>query len=137
MAAEGNLVIDISEGQMRAVLPPLQVDSSESESEPEHEPETEALEILLEDVQASYTMILHHLDVCTRGLKEMEAQRRAAITREIELTGAIERAKEAPGRFGVALLEELEKLDATGRPKPEASDALSNGHAESLPASSH
>lgn len=145
-AAEGNLVIDISEesgeGRMRAVLPaslpPLQVDPEESE--PEHEPETEALEIVLEDIQSSYTAIVQHLDVCVKGLKEMDAQRRALATREIELTGAIDRATAASGRFGTALLEELEKLDATGRSKSEASEAvdtLSNGHAESLPASSH
>jgi hypothetical protein len=124
-----NQVINISGDMMRAIDP-------EPESESDVEPETEALDILMEDVTASYAAIVQHLDTCVKGLKEMEAARSAAAAREIELTGALEKAQRS-ARFGAALLAELEKLDATGRAKVEASELLSNGHAESLPTNGH
>ena len=135
MAAERNQIIEISGDIMRAVmppsLPPLEVDPEESD----YEPETEALEALLEDMQTAYASVVQHLGKCTRGLKEMDAALKATAVQELELSGAIGRAKEGDGRFGTTLLAELEKLDARGRVTSEASDTLSNGHAESLPAS--
>lgn len=100
--------------------------------EPDFEPETEALDSVVEDIQSTYASIVTHLDTCVRGLKEL---REKALV-EAELLDAIERARQEV-RFGAALLAELEKLDATGRPKTEASETLSNGHAESLPTGSY